>query len=343
VPLATGAARGRLIGPFFRLASEWRAYLPNDGADMFESFEEFTVDVGDGVVAGRVSACPSRRGHSRRALLLLHGHPQTHVMWHKVADRLADDFVVIAPDLPGYGRSIARRDGIAHPFSKRAIADQIVVAINALAGQFQFDGIVVCAHDRGARVAHRLCLDHSDIVGAAMFLDIAPTVDMYAMTNREFATAYWHWFFLIQPEPLPERLIGADPDAYLEGVLGSRFAGMAPFTDQALNAYRTALHNPAVIHAICEDYRASAGIDITEDLASRTSGELISVPLRVLWGHHGTVGEHFEPLALWGRVARTVDGRALDCGHYIAEERPDELVDEIHDFLSPARAKTDHR
>jgi haloacetate dehalogenase len=300
---------------------------------MFESFEEFTVDVDDGVVAGRVTACPSRRAQDRPALLLLHGHPQTHVMWHKIADRLADDFLVIAPDLPGYGQSIARRDGIGHPFSKRAMADQIVEALDTLAGRFHFDGIAVCAHDRGARVAHRLCLDHSDIVRAAMFLDIAPTVDMYSMTDREFATAYWHWFFLIQPEPLPERLIGADPDAYLEGVLGSRFAGMAPFTDEALTAYRTALHNPAAIHAICEDYRASADIDITDDLVARTSGELTSVPLRVLWGQHGTVGELFEPLTLWEAVARNVSGRALDCGHYIAEERPDELIDEIREFL----------
>jgi haloacetate dehalogenase len=221
------------------------------------------------------------------------------------------------------------------------MADQIVVALDALGEQYRFEGVAVCAHDRGARVAHRLCLDHSGIVSAAMFLDIAPTVDMYAMSDREFATAYWHWFFLTQPEPLPERLIGADPDAYLEGVLGSRFAGMAPFTDEALTAYRTALRNPAVVHAICEDYRASAGIDITEDLAGRTSGELISVPLRVLWGQHGVVGRLFEPLALWAGVARTVGGRALDCGHYVAEERPDELVDEIHEFLSTALATTD--
>jgi haloacetate dehalogenase len=310
---------------------------------MFEGFEEFAVDVADGVVAGRVTTGESHRRHDRRALLLLHGHPQTHVMWHKVADRLAEDFLVIAPDLPGYGRSIARRDGIAHPFSKRAMADQIVVALDALAEQYAFDGVAVCAHDRGARVAHRLCLDHSDIVCAAMFLDIAPTVDMYAMTDRQFATAYWHWFFLIQPEPLPECLIAADPDAYLEGVLGARFAGMAPFTDEALAAYRTALHNPGAIHAICEDYRASAGIDITDDLAARASGEQISVPLRVLWGQHGTVGELFEPLALWAAVARTVSGRALDCGHYIAEERPDELIDEIRAFLSTTRPRTDHR
>lgn len=304
---------------------------------MFEHFEEFAIGLADGVLAGRIAGDPPG-GHE--ALLLLHGHPQTHVMWHKVADRLAKDFLVIAPDLPGYGGSIARRDGIAHPFSKRAMADQIVLALDVLAERYQFDSVAVCAHDRGARVAHRLCLDHSEIVSAAMFLDIAPTVDMYAMTDREFATAYWHWFFLIQPEPLPERLIGADPDAYLEGVLGSRFAGMAPFTDEALSAYRTALRDPAVVHAVCEDYRASAGIDLTEDLAGRTSGDLISVPLRVLWGRHGVVGRLFKPLALWAGVASTVDGHALDCGHYLAEERPDELIDEIREFLSTARARS---
>jgi haloacetate dehalogenase len=306
---------------------------------MFERFEEFAISVADGVVAGRIAADPPC-GRDCRALLLLHGHPQTHVMWHKVADRLAEDFLVIAPDLPGYGRSIARRNGIVHPFSKRAMADQIVLALDALAQRYRFDGVAVCAHDRGARVAHRLCLDHGEIVSAAMFLDIAPTVDMYTMADREFATSYWHWFFLIQQAPLPERLIGADPDAYLEGVLGSRFAGMAPFTDEALRAYRTALRDPAVIHAMCEDYRASAGIDLTEDLAGRTAGESISVPLRVLWGQHGVVGRLFEPLALWANVARTVSGRALDCGHYLAEERPDELVDEISEFLSVPRAKT---
>lgn len=308
---------------------------------MFDDFDEFNIPVGDGVVAGRISNPPLREGRQRRALLLLHGHPQTHVMWHRVADRLAQDFLVIAADLPGYGDSVVRRDGIAHPCSKRAMANQIVQALDALAERHGFEGVSVCAHDRGARVAHRLCLDHSDIVRAAVFLDIAPTVDMYQMTTREFATAYWHWFFLIQPEPLPERLISADPDAYLEGVLGSRFAGMAPFTDDALNAYRTALHDPAVVHAICEDYRASAGVDISDDLAGRRLGETISAPLRVLWGRHGTVGELFEPLALWSSVARSVSGRALDCGHYIAEERPDELVDEIRHFFSGDLASTD--
>ena len=306
---------------------------------MFERFDEFAIEVADGVVSGRVGANPLTRGHDRLALLLLHGHPQTHVMWHKVADRLAEEYVVVAADLPGYGASTARRDGIAHPFSKRAMADQIVVALDTLGEQYQFDKVAVCAHDRGARVAHRLCLDHSEVVSAAMILDIAPTVDMYAMTNREFATSYWHWFFLIQPEPLPERLIGADPDTYLKGVMGSRFAGMEPFTPEAMTAYRTALDNPSVVHAICEDYRASAGIDITEDLAGKEAGELVSVPLRVLWGKHGVVGRLFEPLALWARVARNVDGHPLDCGHYIAEERPDELVAEIHQFLSTTRTK----
>jgi haloacetate dehalogenase len=308
---------------------------------MFANFEEFAITVADGVVVGRIAAQASRRRHDRQALLLLHGHPQTHVMWHKVADRLAEDFLVIVLDLPGYGGSVARREGVAHPFSKRAMADQIVVALDTIAEQYQFDSVAICAHDRGARVAHRLCLDHAEIAWAAMFLDIAPTLDMYAQTGREFATAYWHWFFLIQQEPLPERLIGSDPDAYLEGVLGSRFAGMAPFTDEALRAYRTALHDPAVVHAICEDYRASAGIDLTEDLASRRSGEMISVPLRVLWGQNGVVGQLFEPLTLWTGVARTVTGRALDCGHYLAEECPDELVDEIREFFSTVLPKTD--
>jgi haloacetate dehalogenase len=292
----------------------------------FDTFTPFTVATGNGADIFGV------KGGEGPPLLLLHGHPQTHLIWERCARELADRFTVIATDLRGYGASSKPHGDAAHAtYSKRAMAaDQVAVMRH-----FGFERFLVCAHDRGARVAHRMALDHADAVERLMLLDIAPTLAMYEQTDRTFATLYFHWFFLIQPEPLPESLIGANPDAYIERVMGSRHAGLAPFAPHALDAYRQALRQPGAVHAMCEDYRASATIDLEHDRMDIERGRKVSCPLRVLWGEHGVIEQCFDPLAEWRKVAHDVSGRSLACGHYIPEEAPDALLAEMLSFFEP--------
>ena len=286
---------------------------------MFENFRSFHIPAGDVQIAGCV-------GGSGPPLLLLHGHPQTHVIWHKIAGRLAEDYTVVATDLRGYGASSKPPGQSDHStYSKRAMAADQVAVMRSLG----FDSFFVCAHDRGARVTHRLCMDSPNAVRKAILLDIAPTLAMYEQTNRAFATAYFHWFFLIQPSPFPETMIGADPDAYIDAVMGQRFAGMTPFTPEAQAAYRSALRSEGAVHAMCEDYRASASIDLEHDRLDREHGRRVRCPLHVLWGSKGIVGRLFDPLHEWGLVAEQVSGHVVDCGHYIPEEASDVLVQEI--------------
>jgi len=290
----------------------------------FDTFTPFTVPTGNGVdIFGM-------KGGDGPPLLLLHGHPQTHLIWERCASALAAHFTVIATDLRGYGASSKPPGDAAHAtYSKRTMAaDQVAVMRH-----FGFERFLVCAHDRGARVAHRMALDHADAVERLMLLDIAPTLAMYEQTDRTFATLYFHWFFLIQPAPLPEALIGASPDAYVERVMGSRHAGLAPFAPHALHAYRDALRQPGAVQAMCEDYRASATIDLDHDRMDIERGRKVSCPLRVLWGEHGVVEQCFNPLAEWRKVAHDVSGRTLACGHYIPEEAPDALLAEMLAFF----------
>jgi haloacetate dehalogenase len=297
----------------------------------FGDYEAFRVD------ASGVDIVGMKRGDGP-PLLLLHGHPQTHEIWHRCADELARHFTVIATDLRGYGASGKPASDAHHmPYSKRAMAaDQLAVMRH-----FGFERFLVCAHDRGARVAHRLVMDHPDAVDRLMLLDIAPTLAMYEATDRAFATAYFHWFFLIQPAPLPEELIEANPRAYVDRVMGNRHAGLAPFAPHALQAYRDALAAPGTIHAICEDYRASASIDLEHDREDIERGRKIACPLRVLWGEQGVIERCFDALAEWRKVARDVSGRALPCGHYIPEERPDELLNEMLSFFKGDASTTE--
>jgi haloacetate dehalogenase len=271
-----------------------------------------------------------RIGGKGPPLLLLHGHPQTHVIWHKVADQLAENFTVVAADLRGYGDSDKPPASEASAsYSKRIMArDQLM-----LMQSFGFTQFSVLAHDRGARVAHRLALDHPDAVSRMVLLDIAPTLAMYTQANEEFARAYWHWFFLIRPTPLPETLIEADPENYLRTVMGTRSAGMGPFTDDAFSEYLRCLKLPGAAIAICEDYRASAGLDLEHDQADIDAGNKLKCPLLALWGEKGTVGRCFSPLHEWQKVALNVDGNALASGHYIAEEIPELLLEYTLDFL----------
>ena len=291
---------------------------------MFPGFASRHVAL-DGVVIH------ARVGGAGPALLLLHGHPQTHVMWHRVAADLATRFTVVAMDLRGYGDSSRPLSDALHlTYSKRVMAQDAVRLMQSL-GHVRF---AVCAHDRGARVAHRIGLDHADRVDRMMLLDIAPTLAMYENTSKDFARAYWHWFFLIQPAPLPERLVDADPVAYLRDVMGRRHAGLAAFDAAALAEYERCIASPGSAHAICEDYRAAAGIDLEHDRADRDAGHTLGMPLRVLWGAHGAVGRCFDVMSLWRLAAPGATGRALDCGHYIAEERPGELLAEIDHFFA---------
>ena len=288
---------------------------------LFAGFEQRRLNVGGVEINCRV-------GGQGPALLLLHGHPQTHMMWHKVAPRLAERFTLVAADLRGYGDS-AKPDAGTEAYSKRTLAGDNV-ALMRLLGHQRF---AVLAHDRGARVAHRLALDHPAAVERLMLLDIAPTLAMYRQTDEAFARAYWHWFFLIRPAPLPERLIEADPEGYLKGVMGTRSAGLAPFPPEVLAEYLRCLSLPGTARGICEDYRASAGIDLEHDQTDLDTGRRLELPLRVLWGAEGTVGRCFDPLAEWRQVATQVSGRALPGGHYLAEEVPDLVLEEALSFL----------
>lgn len=289
-------------------------------------------------------------------LLLLHGHPQTHVLWHKVWDQLCEHFTCIAMDLRGYGDSSKPRaivapqldthaQNVAEPepahqlYSKRTMA-QDAVALMAHLGYPQFK---VLAHDRGARVSHRLLLDHPNAVQAATLLDIAPTLDMYRSTDEAFARAYYHWFFLIQAEPLPETLLGHDPAYYCRNLMAGRFnavggsnapVSFGPFDPRAMAEYERAARTPGWVHGVCEDYRASASIDLIHDQTSREQSQKITQPLQILWGEQGVVHRCFEPLTLWqAQAALPVAGKALPCGHYIAEEAAQALLDAALPFL----------
>ncbi len=265
-------------------------------------------------------------------LLLLHGHPQTHAIWHKVAPTLAQHFRLVLPDLRGYGDSSKPPGDADHAnYSKRAMAADMVAVMRALG----HDRFAVLAHDRGARVAHRMAADHAQAVQRLVVLDIAPTLAMYEQTTEGFARAYWHWFFLIQRAPLPERLIEADPGAYIVDLMKSRHAGLAPFDPRALADYARCLAQPGAAHAMCEDYRAAASIDLEHDRADRNVGLRLAMPLLALWGESGIVNRYFKPLDEWRRVADDVRGDTLPCGHYIPEEAPDALLAKALPFLRP--------
>ena len=274
-------------------------------------------------IGGRAAAPP---------LLLLHGFPQTGALWRRVAMTLAPHFRLVVPDLRGYGWSDKPADEPGHAQqSKRAMAADM----HALMASLGYARYAVAGHDRGGRVAHRLALDQPQAVQRLAVLDIAPTLDMYRATDMAFARAYYHWFFLIQPAPHPERMIGHDPGAYLRWKIGGwGSANLAFFEPGALQEYLRCWSDPATIHAACEDYRASAGIDLTHDEASRAAGQRIACDLLVLWGERGVVHAQFDPLTLWrAQCSGTVSGEHLPCGHYLPEERPDETAQRLLAFF----------
>jgi len=267
------------------------------------------------------------------ALLLLHGFPQTHAIWHRVAQHLKDDFFLVMPDLRGYGDS-ARAPGLADHgnYSKRAMA-QDMVALMAALGCEQF---LLCGHDRGGRVSHRLALDHPERVRKLCVIDIAPTLDMYNATDMTFARYYYHWFHLIQPSPLPETMIGADPRLYLHAKLGGWGAGGLGYIEpQALAEYERCFCRADSIHAACEDYRASAGIDLDHDRESRAQGDKIACDMLVLWGRNGLIEKMFKPIELWqAQCVGRVTGECMAAGHFIPEELHLETAQALKAFFN---------
>jgi haloacetate dehalogenase len=292
--------------------------------NLFPGFNTRRVSVGGADI--HTLAGPDREGPP---VLLLHGYPQTHAIWHKVAPRLSKRFNVVVTDLRGYGDSSKPPTDADHaPYSKRAMAADQVAVMKRLG----HDRFFVVGHDRGGRVAHRMAMDHPDIVARIAVLDIAPTLAMYEQTTEAFARAYWHWFFLILPAPVPEKMIGADPKFLLRAKMGAGAAGMNPFAPEAWAEYERC-YSPEMIHASCEDYRAAAGIDLVHDRADRDAGRKVRCPLLALWGAHGVVEKCFQPLDEWRRVAEDVRGRALPAGHYLPEEVPDLVVEELENFF----------
>ena len=278
-----------------------------------------------------------RIGGAGPPLLLLHGYPQTHLMWAKIAPRLAEHFTVIMSDLRGYGDSDKPESDPRHAtYSFRAMAEDQVGLMETLGyGQF-----AVAGHDRGARVTHRMCLDHVDRVTQAAVLDIAPTLTMYERTDMAFAMGYYEWFILPQPEPFPERLIGADPKFYLryelQGWSQNQESDIANiFNSECLAEYERCFCDPTTIHATCEDYRAAASIDLEHDRDDRKAGRKIQCPLLVLWGDANQVLRKFDMLDVWRKVSdNSVEGHALPCGHYLPEEVPQEVFEAFESFFN---------
>jgi len=267
-------------------------------------------------------------GGSGRPLLLLHGYPQTHAIWHEVAPRLANSFHVVCPDLRGYGDSSKPPTTADHyPYSKRAMAKDMIEVMASL-GHSAF---YMVGHDRGARVAHRMVLDYPERIIKVCVMDIVPTHHMFETTDQDFATGYYHWFFLIQPDGLPEHMIGADPAYYVTEKLKRWSAPDAIFADAAVAEYIRCFSKKKTIHASCEDYRAAASIDLEHD--EKDLQEKIRCPLLVLWGARGFVHRRYDVVSVWRDYARQVEGRALDCGHFLPEEAPAKVCEELLRFF----------
>ena len=315
--------------------------LPNTDSlsTWFDGFEKRQFNVNGVVVCARFSASWLEQ-MDKPVLVLLHGFPQTHVMWHRVAQALKNNYRLVLPDLRGYGDSSHAAGLPDHSnYSKRAMAQDVV----GLLYQLNVDQFYVCGHDRGGRVAHRLALDFPTRVLKLCVLDIAPTLDMYSRTDMDFARAYYHWFHLIQPSPLPEKMIGGNVLHYLHAKLGGwGSAGTSFIEPEAMAEYERSMNlqpeqpgdlMPAV-HTACEDYRASAGIDLDHDKASRAQGQKIQCDVLVLWGDRGVVQKMFKPLELWqAQCAGHVTGKAVPSGHFIPEELPDLTVESLRAFM----------
>jgi haloacetate dehalogenase len=291
---------------------------------MFEGFAESRLGVGKAELF-------FRSGGAGPPLLLLHGYPQTHLAWHRVAPRLMRNFTVIVPDLRGYGQSRGPAPDPEHRnYSKRAMGQDMAELMTAL-GHERF---LLAGHDRGARVGFRLALDYPQRVRRFAALDIIPTLDVWEQIDADKALAGYHWSFLAVPAPVPERLIGADPDFYIRHLLDRWVGRPDALHPQAVAAYLQQFHDPAVVAATCEDYRAGASVDRAEDAADRLHGSKITCPVLVLWGRRYLTSKTASPVAAWRKWAGDVREVALDCGHFIAEEAPQECAEALAAFFS---------
>ncbi len=290
---------------------------------MFEGFESKNIPTSETTIHAVV-------GGSGPPLLLLHGYPQTHAMWHEVAPGLAERFTVVASDLRGYGDSGKPASDPRHlVYCKRAtVRDQI-----ELMESLGFRRFLVAGHDRGGRVGHRMALDHPDRVEKLAVLDIVPTHKVFSTVDKDIATGYYHWFFLIQGNGLPETLIGHDPGYYLQAKLRQWAGDANAFDRRAMREYIRCFSDPACIHASCEDYRAAASVDLEHDQADMH--RKLQCPLLVLWGEKGLMERHYDVPATWRERASDVRGRKLACGHFLAEEKPKETLAELLSFFLP--------
>lgn len=296
----------------------------SDLADLFPGFASEWVNTRRGRIFARV-------GGKGPPLLLLHGYPQTHVMWHRVAPKLATRFTLVIADLPGYGWSdVPTTDADHTPFTKRGMAEAMIELMERL-GHVCF---ALAGHDRGARVSYRLALDHPGRLSQLAVLDILPTIEYWAKMDRAFALRIYHWAFLAQPAPLPEKLIGPNSDDYYTRTLLSwTKPGASPFDPRAMAHYLTALRDPLRIHAACEDYRAGATTDVAHDQADRDAGRTITVPMLALWGGSGIAAGAATPLDTWRRWASNVTGGPIESGHFLCEENPDATADALLKFF----------
>jgi haloacetate dehalogenase len=293
---------------------------------MFEGFEQATIDTGEASI--RV-----RHGGSGPPVLMLHGIPQTHVMWHKIAPQLARNFTIVVADLRGYGDSSKPPTTSDHaPYSKRAMArDQVEVM-----RQLGFDRFFVVGHDRGARCAYRMALDHPERVLKLAVLDIVPTGEVFRRADMKLGLAFWIWFLLAQPYDLPERLVGANPQLFLDYMLDNWSVETHAFTAEVRAEYLRAFSDPETIHAICEEYRAATTLDLQHDEADR-GRRRITCPVLALWSRKGVLQAWGDVLGTWRPWADDVRGRALDCGHFLAEEAPEETYRELRTFFAENR------
>ena len=306
------------------------AGTPSDGVSQ-DGFDDLTLSrVSVGEVSLRV-----RHGGSGPPLLLLHGYPETHLAWALVAGDLARTCTVVAPDLRGYGDSSKPAAVPGHEsYGKRAMAEDCI----ALMAGLGFDTFDVVGHDRGGRVGYRMALDHPEVVRRLTVLDVVPTGEVWARADARFALGYWHWAFLAQPHPVPERLIAQDPEFFLfDAEFGGAIRGFSPV---AVADYARCARDPATVEAMCEDYRAGATCDRREDDEDRAAGRRITCPTQVLWAGRGALEAWYDTLAIWREWADDVTGRALDCGHFLVEERPHETLAAIRDFHVDSRSPT---
>lgn len=292
--------------------------------NFFSEFELSTIKTKRGIIR-------YRKAGKGPALLMLHGNPQTHAMWHKIAPKLVKKYTVICPDIPGYGKSFKPSVTENHePYSKVNMASDLINFMELLG----FDKFYILGHDRGARIAHRLALNYSKNVIKMILLDIIPTIEHFERTNMEFAMGYYHWFWLAQRSPIPESVINKAPEEWFFAHTSREKKDKDFFHPMALSDYLECIKNPETINAICEDYRAAATIDMIDDKKSRDDNIKINVPLLILWGNKGKLEQWYQTLSIWKKYcSKEVKGNAINSGHYLAEENPGEVIESIKNFL----------